>query len=556
MRNGTHEAAQLRQTQGTAPNRVGRLPRLTLLLVWLVACWFASVLLANAAPVASNPFDADFRDYVLTVTSDHGNPTPPVGTTNCAWGATVTCSVESAVSQSGTNWVCVGWTGTGSVPSTGGTASTGPILLTSLSSSITWQWDAESIDAFTYTTNNGTITITGYTGSGGVVTIPDLIDGLPVTSIGERAFQFCNTLKQVVILGNLTNIGAGAFVGCSSLVSITLGGNVTRIGDGAFAGCFELTCVAIGSRVTSIGTAPFESCTNLTEIAVDEGNTVYSSSVDGVLFDKSKTSLIQCPGGKAGDYTVPSSVNTILDSAFSGCLALTNVSIPDSVTDIRDFTFAGCRGLTSITIPNSVIRIGNGTFSKCASIASVTIGNGVTSVGGYAFECSYALTNLTIGTNVSNIGDYAFTDCSSLTSITIPARVSHVGYRAFSDCRSLTAITVDDQNSFYSSLGGVLFNKSKTTLVQCPGGKAGSVTIPDGVNEIGNFAFYLCQDLTNVMISSSVTSIGRYTFTGCSSLTNITIPVSVTSLGSGAFHYCTSLTVMVLPGIACDLSLG
>ena len=145
---------------------------------------------------------------------------------------------------------------------------------------------------FTYTTNNGTITITGYTGSGGAVTIPDTINGLPVTSIGDNAFYYC-----------------------TSLTSVTIPTSVTSIGDYAFYRCTSLTSVTIANSVTSIGNQAFADCTSLTAITVDTNNPAYSS-VDGVLFNKSQTTLIQCPGGKAGSYTIPDSVTSIGDYAF------------------------------------------------------------------------------------------------------------------------------------------------------------------------------------------------------------------------------------------------
>ena len=91
-------------------------------------------------------------------------------------------------------------------------------------------------------------------------------------------------------------------------------------------------------------------------ITVDALNSVYSS-VDGVLFNKSQTTLIQYPGGKAGSYTIPNSVTSIGDCAFDGCTSLTSVTIPNSVTSIGDCAFDYCTSLTSVTIPSSVTNI-------------------------------------------------------------------------------------------------------------------------------------------------------------------------------------------------------
>ena len=110
---------------------------------------------------------------------------------------------------------------------------------------------------FTYTTNNDAITITGYTGPGGAVTIPDTINGLPVTSIGTNAIQSCASLTSVTVPDSVTNIGAGAFYWCLSLASVSIGNGVTSIGGGAFDDCVLLTNVAIPDTVTSIGDGAF-----------------------------------------------------------------------------------------------------------------------------------------------------------------------------------------------------------------------------------------------------------------------------------------------------------
>jgi hypothetical protein len=353
---------------------------------------------------------------------------------------------------------------------------------------------------FSYTTENGTITITGYTGPGGAVAIPATINGLPVTRIGDYAFH------------SLT-----------SLTTITIPNSVTRIGNQAFQFCISLTSVSIPNSVTSIGNYAFSSCTSLSSITVDALNSFYSS-VDGVLFNKSQTLLIQCPGGKAGSYT-----------------------IPNSVTSIGAYAFISCANLASVTIPNSVTSIGDAAFQICASLTSVTIPNSVTSIGVAAFYSCTSLTSVTIPDTVTSIGNGAFVGCTSLTSVALPNSVTSVGNGAFGSCTSLNAITVDALNSVYSSVDGVLFNKSQTLLIQYPGGKAGSYTVLNSVSGIGNGAFASCTSLTSITIPNSVTSIGNGAFSDCTSLTSLTLPSSVTFILEYAFASCTSLTRVTLP---------
>jgi hypothetical protein len=246
----------------------------------------------------------------------------------------------------------------------------------------------------TFTTNNGAITITGYSGTPVVVTIPDTISGLPVTRIGVdgfEAFGWCSSLTSVTMGTNVTSIGDFAFYVCTSLTSVTMGINVTSIGDSAFGWCSSLTSVTIPDSVTSIGDVAFGYCTNLTAITVDTRNSAYSD-VDGVLFNQSLTTLVEYPGGIAGTYTIPNSVTTIRDGAFYGCSSLASVTIPDSVTSIGVAAFQDCIRLTSVTIGTNVTTIGEVAFGFCTSLTSVTIPNSVTNIGQWAFS---GCTNLT-----------------------------------------------------------------------------------------------------------------------------------------------------------------
>ena len=152
------------------------------------------------------------------------------------------------------------------------------------------------------------------------------------------------------------------------------------------------------------------------------------------------------------------------------------------------------------------------------------------------------------GKPVTSIGWRAFWYCSSLTSITIPNSVTSIDDWAFNGCEKLTQINVDTANTVYSSENGVLFNKEKTELIRYPEGKADtSYSIPSSVTNIGDRAFEDCSSLTSVTIPNSVTSIGNDAFSGCSGLTSITIPDSVTSIGDWAFSNCSSLTSITIP---------
>ena len=347
-------------------------------------------------------------------------------------------------------------------------------------------------------------------------------------------WHYSSEVKSAVIADGVTSIGNEAFYHCTSLTSVTIPDSVTSIGDRVFSYCTSLTSVTIPDSVTSIGDRVFSYCTSLTGIWVAEGNSHYSSDASGVLFNKDKTTLVQCPGAFAA-YTIPDSVTSIGRYAFYGCTSLTSVTIPGSVTSIGVYAFDSCASLISVTIPDGVTSIGDSAFDYCTSLTSVTIPGSVTSIGDSVFYHCTSLASVTIPDSVTSIGRYAFAYCKSLTSVAIPDGVTSIGEKAFSQCTSLTSVAIPDS---VTSIGERAFYEC-TSLT--------SVTIPDSVTSIGDYAFSGCTSLTSVTIPDSVTSIGEGTFEDCTSLTSVTIPDSETSIGDYAFSYCTSLTSVTIP---------
>ena len=321
-----------------------------------------------------------------------------------------------------------------------------------------------------------------------------------VTTIGNGAFGDCKSLTSINIPNSVTTIGNGAFWGCESLTSINIPNSVTMIGNETFRYCKSLTSIDIPNSVTTIGNGVYWGCKSLTSITIPSsvvtiidnpfcfwhGNLYNESKAfiyeDNVLFNKNKTTLIAYIA-KETNYTIPNSVTTIGNQAFSGCNSLTSINISNSVTTIGWAAFSDCDSLTSINIPNSVTTIGNGAFRDCKSLTSINIPNSVT----------------TIGKDV-------FWGCKSLTSINIPNSVTTIGKAAFCRCESLN-----------------------------------SINIPNSVTTIGSLAFACCLSLTSINVPNSVTTIENRAFTSCESLTSINIPNSVTTIKSQAFNGCISL---------------
>jgi hypothetical protein len=268
---------------------------------------------------------------------------------------------------------------------------------------------------FTYTTNNGTITITEYTGPGGDVNIPDTIYGLPVTSIegiggGMMVFQSAfenSSLRSVSVPATVTNIGDAVFYGCTDLATVTLPGGVRSIGAWAFYSCISLTSFTIPINVSTIGDGAFVACYGMTTITVDPANSAYSAA-DGVLFNKSQSTLVVYPAGKAGSYTIPNGVTSLAIGAFDGCTNLTSATIPSSVTSIALAAFQDCNGVTSIKMPSGVTNIGDFAFYGCTALPNITIPGSVTSVGYEAFAACANLTGVYFQGNAPSFGSFAF----------------------------------------------------------------------------------------------------------------------------------------------------
>ena len=399
----------------------------------------------------------------------------------------------------------------------------------------------------------------------GEVVIPAVHNGLAVTAVAENGFSNCSNMTSIIIPKSITNIGANALSGCTGLTSITIpftGASLNGTTNTHFGYLFGAASYI--DQNTSIPSS-------LKTVIITGGDSIGANTFSG------------CTG--LTSITIPSSVTSIGSSALSGCTGLTSITIPSSVTSIGSSALSGCTGLTSITIPftgaslngttnthfgylfgavsytnqntsipsslKTVIitgdSIGASAFYNCTGLTSITIALGVTSIGSSAFRGCTGLTSITIPSGVTSIGASAFYGCTGLTSITIPSSVTSIGEYAFIGCSSLTSINVDVNNLNYSSQDGILYNKTKTHLIQAIWTISGSITIPSSVTSIGEYAFAGCTGLTNITLPSGVTSIGEAAFYGCTGLTSITIPLGVTSIGGAAFSGCTGLTSITIP---------
>lgn len=277
------------------------------------------------------------------------------------------------------------------------------------------------------------------------------------------------------------------------------------------------------------------------------------------------------------EIVIPEGTTQIADYAFQGQSSLTNIVLPKTLTRIGVRVFEDCAGLQQIKIPENVADIGYGAFSWCLQLKGIevevgnpvysskdgvlynkdqslliqfpagrhgefTIPEHVTGVGDGAFRYATNLTRVVIPAGVETIGSFAFELCSSLPNVLIPKSVKNLGEGAFAGCLGLRKILVATNHPHFSVQGGVLYNKEGTSLIQYAYGRQeSSFSVPEGVLEIGNYAFWNCTNLTVVTLPESVTKIGQGAFQFSRNLQEVKIPNSVTTIEEGAFSVFSKL---------------
>ncbi len=325
----------------------------------------------------------------------------------------------------------------------------------------------------------------------GELSIPDTYKGLPVTHIGDYGFYGYTDITSIIISDNITSIGECAFSDCCFAESIVIGDNVKTIGNEAFYFCSDATSVVIGDSVQSIGDkafmgcqgiqgvlslpatlkklgySPFYCCYEVNSIEIPAENK-YFSSVDGVLYDKKHTKILQYPIAKADTtYTVLDGVTTITENAFLCAQYVEEVVLPDSVTKIEGWAFSTCENLTYITIPKSLKDIGDAAFEHCEKLKSISLPN----------DCS--------------LSEFCFTGCSSLESANIPESEYFIPEGVFANCVNLKKINIP-KDTWRIWIDAFRNCKSLT-----------SITIPVGIEMIGVGAFSGCENLKNVNFSGT-----------------------------------------------------
>ncbi len=419
---------------------------------------------------------------------------------------------------------------------------------------------------------NGEITITDCDDTLTDIVIPSEIDGIPVTTIGERAFEWKSQLHTVVISEGIKRIEYCGFAGCRFLTSIQLPQSLEYIGEAGFDCCDSLKAIEIPPKVTVINKYTFRQCG----------------------FEQ---------------LEIPETVTSIREYAFTGCWELLEISIPDSISVIEKEAFSSCNMLQYVIIPYGVTRIEESAFARCQCLKAVFLPESLSYIGKEAFDYCRALKEIELPESLSVIDDNALHD-TGITQIKIPENLRYLGYNALpqnitpevidgvkyvdnwatgysgdKDTKSITvregtvgiagsafilsyggeinipstvryignkafnsayddviSLNVSADSKYFCSSDGVLYSKDMTQLVYYPAGKTDETfNIHETVTEISDYAFYENENLKSVNIPDSVEYIGDYAFSLCKGLTEIILPENLNEIGEGAFQSCKGL---------------
>lgn len=422
------------------------------------------------------------------------------------------------------------------------------------------------------------------------VTIPE-----GVTELADCAFFRCKGLEKVVLPESLKTIGKSVFAGCERLETVTLPAKLRSIGDGAFSGCTRFEKIVIPDSVKSMGTGVFSQCARLREVTLPKG----LKELDGTFIDCISLETVPLPKGL-----------TKLDRTFMDCTGLREVILPEGLTEIGAYTFEGCAnlealalperltvigeeafaksGLTAVTVPDAVTEIGWGAFMSCERLAQVRLPAGIEILSREIFDGCKALRHIDIPAGVRKIEGRAFCNCEGLEALTVPGTVEVLDGTAFMGCGHLRTVTLEEgvrelgNNAFgccpelepvvlprsLESLDPYTFDKTpvlpedhphlyiqdgmlctrKGTLILCDTAKQGACRVPEGITEIGPYAFNGCKELTEIVLPESVKHIQNQAFENCAKLEAVNLPPQLETLGGSAFEGCAALSgELVIP---------
>ncbi len=398
---------------------------------------------------------------------------------------------------------------------------------------------------WTYMDNgDGTATITGNSStSASVLTIPDTLEGLTVTTIASDAF-IEHPMTGVVVPGTVTTINSQAFKGCTALASVDIAEGLTFIGSYAFQNCAMLTSIAVPDSVETIEEGAFYSCILLETVVLPDTLTDFPKYL---FYANRKLTVIN----------FPSALETVGYGAFYSCSALPSITLPSLVSSIGERAFSYCDSIVTLDLSNTIItEVPADMFIRGNKLDAVYLPDTVKTISATAFrDCLLNSINLPEG--LETLGNNAFDGCTQLGSITLPSTLTTWGGGTFVDCYNLTSvgpipekITVIPGFSFqFTSISSIEFEGTIKEIGNSAfrGCDLVNVVLPEGIEIIDSCAFWECADLETIVLPESLDEMGDMVFEGCTSLVSVDMPEEMSYIGWYAFYGCVSLESLIVP---------
>lgn len=484
----------------------------------------------------------------------------------------------------------------------------GSIVFSNEETPLSYEYES---NGFRYSVNeNSEAIISRYTGGESVVTVPEMLDGYPVTKIGRFAFSSFSSSNSDYVNS------PDKLIPEDLIISITLPETIKVIGDYAFAGNLKLTEINIPSKVTTIPYECFNNCISLEYIEIPqsvnkiESNAFYrceklkSISLPKSIAEIPENTFSHCSAlesvdmssvNKIGKYAFDSCKNLVItdlpecltelgDGAFyrcesierldlsnvtkigaaamGDCIGLKEVILNNNLEHLEDRVFEWCTSLENIVLPAKLISIGSGCF-RLSGLKEVAFNEGLKTIEACAFDGCFYLTDVVLPDSLEYIWDIAFAQCD-IEKINIPVNLKILGYRSFALCDKLTTVYFNAVNCRVSNSGGDKayvpedwstaspFYKTKITNIYF----GENITAISGKSEICG-TFENCDTLQSITIPDTVEEIGTAAFKNCTSLETAIIPDSVTEIADDAFEGCDSLTIYCLDtSYACSYAMA
>ncbi len=369
-----------------------------------------------------------------------------------------------------------------------------------------------------------------------------------VKTIEEEAFYYSNKLESIEFEATPYNekeveltISSRAFANCRNLVNVTLPKRLVSLANG----------VEEGKTINS-----FDSCEKLVNINVENGNKAYTS-IDGLLYDNTKSALLLVGAGRKGDLTLKIGLLRISDYAASNCKYLTSVKIPASVLYVGENAFYQCKNIKSVEFEDEneeTLTISKNAFYGCA-FTYVELPHNARVVMENAFAANDKLNTIKVNSDDAN-GNLVFANgingSSNVAKVIIGKDAATFDVKgAFGS--TLKSVVVEEGNKFYSSDdNGVLYNANKTKLIFFPSVNVDKFIVPESVLELASGCFAGNTSLKTVVLNKNLKSIGAEAFLNCSNLSSVTFEdgrdeALEFTISDKAFKNCTSINEFILP---------